>query len=67
MTRIASVPFEVVIERAPNMLPIKYGDGDPKARFIFKEISDAAGHRSAHWDVDAVYDRSTKRHRLTGT
>ena len=65
LASIASVPFEVVVESAPNRLPRIYGDGDPKARFIFKEISDAAGP-GARWDVDAVNDHSTKRRRVTG-
>jgi len=63
---IASVPFEIIIEAAPNMQPIKYGDGNPRARFILKLISDDAGHQSAHWDVDALYDHNTKRRRITG-
>ena len=66
LAHIASVPFEIVIESAPNMQPLKYGNGDPRARFILREISDGAGHRTSHWDVAAVYDRSTKRRRITG-
>ena len=66
LARIASVPFEIIIDSAPNMQPIKYGDGSPRARFILKLISDDAGHQSAHWDVDALYDQSTKRRRITG-
>ena len=66
LSRIASVPFEIVIETAPKMQPIKYGDGDSRARFILRLISDDAGHRSAHWDVETLYDRSTKRRRITG-
>ena len=66
LAHIASVPFEIVIESAPNMQPLKYGNGDPRARFILREISDGAGHRTSHWDVDAVYGRNTKRRRITG-
>jgi len=66
LARIASIPFEIIIDSAPNMQPIKYGDGSPRARFILKLISDDAGHQSAHWDVDALYDQSTKRRRITG-
>jgi len=66
LAHIASVPFEIVIESAPNMQPLKYCDGDPRARFILREISDGAGHISSHWDVDAVYDRRAKRRRITG-
>ena len=66
LAHIASVPFEITIESAPNMQPLKYGDGDPRARFILKEISDGAGHRTTHWDEAALYDRSTKRRRITG-
>ena len=66
LASISSVTFEVVIETAPAMEPRKYGDGDPRARFILRSISDGAGHRTAHWDVDAVCDRSTKRCRIAG-
>ena len=34
LARIASLSFEIVIESAPHMQPRKYGDGDPRARFI---------------------------------
>ena len=63
---ISSLPFEIVIEAAPAMEPMKYGDGEPRARFILRDILDGAGHRSSHWDVDAVYARGTKRRRITG-
>ena len=66
LARIASIAFEIAIESAPAMHPLKYGNGDPRARFILREVSDGAGHRSSHWDVDAVYDRSAKRRRITG-
>jgi len=66
LARVADIAFEIVIESAPNMQPLKYGNGNPRARFILRDISDGAGHRSSHWDVDAVYDRSAKRRRITG-
>jgi len=66
LASISSVTFEVVIETAPAMEPRKYGDGEPEARFILRDVSDAAGHRTAHWDVDAVYGRGAKRRRIAG-
>ena len=66
LAHISSLTFEIVIETAPAMEPRKYGDGDPRARFILREISDGAGHLTSHWDVDAVYERNTKRRRITG-
>ena len=65
LSRIASLPFEIVIESAPAMEPRKYGDGDPRARFILRDILDNEGHRSSHWDVAELYDRK-KRRRITG-
>ena len=65
LARIASLSFEIVIESAPHMQPRKYGDGDPRARFILRDILDIEGHRSSHWDVAELYDRK-KRRRITG-
>ena len=65
LARISLLTFEIVIESAPAMEPRKYGDGDPRARFILRDISDIDGHRSSHWDVAELYDRK-KRRRITG-
>ena len=65
LARISSLTFEIVIESAPAMEPRKYGDGDPRARFILRDISDNSGHRSSHWDVAELYGRM-KRRRITG-
>ena len=65
LARIASLPFEIIIESAPAMQALKYGDGDPRARFILRDILDTDGHRSSHWDVVELYDRKRRR-RITG-
>ncbi len=51
LSLIASLPSEIFMESAPDMQPRKYGDGDPRARFILR------GARSSHWDVAELYDR----------
>jgi hypothetical protein len=47
------------------MQPRKYGEGDPRARFILRDIFDGEGARSSHWDVAELYNRK-KRRRITG-
>ena len=64
ISQVTKLPFEIIIESAPAMQPLRYGEGDAVARFVLREIFDGAGAVSMHWDVAEIFT-SHKRRRIT--
>ena len=50
----AGIAFQVILEAAPMMQPLRYGTGEPQVRVKLLKTYDGAKVGNDHYDVDAL-------------